>query len=34
LYHHTHVRKIGQVPPEDIQVPVELVGRLGSTASH
>lgn len=34
LYQHTHVRKIGQVPPEDIQVPVELVGRLGSTASH
>ena len=33
-YGHTTVRKIGQVPPEDIQVPPELVGRLGSTAAH
>jgi hypothetical protein len=33
-WHNTAVRKIGQVPPEDIQVPPELVGRLGSTASH
>lgn len=34
LYHHTAVRKIGQVPPEDIQVPAELVDRLGGSASH
>jgi len=34
IWHHTAVRKIGQVPPEDIQVPPELVGRLGSTGSH
>jgi len=33
-YHHTAVRKIGQVPPQDIQVPTELVDRLGNTASH
>ena len=34
MYQHTAVRKIGQVPPDDIDVPPELVGRLGSTASH
>jgi hypothetical protein len=33
-WHHTAVRKIGQVPPDDIQVPTELVGRLGDTTSH
>jgi len=33
-YHHTAVRKIGQAPPQDIQVPPELVDRLGSTAAH
>lgn len=34
MYQHTAVRKIGQVPPDDVDVPPELVGRLGSTASH
>jgi hypothetical protein len=34
LWQHTAVRKIGQVPPDDVDVPPELVGRLGSTASH
>jgi hypothetical protein len=34
FWHHTAVRKIGQVPPDDVDVPPELVGRLGSTASH
>lgn len=33
-YHHTAVRKIGQAPPQDTQVPPELIGRLGSTAAH
>lgn len=33
-WNHTAVRKIGQVPPEDIQVPPELIGRLGNTAPH
>jgi hypothetical protein len=34
LYQHKAVRKIGQVPPDDVDVPPELVGRLGSTAAH
>lgn len=33
-WQHTAVRKIGQLPPQEIGVPPELVGRLGSTSSH
>lgn len=33
-WHHTAVRKIGQIPPQVIEIPTELGIRLGSTASH
>jgi hypothetical protein len=33
-WHHTGVRKIGQVPPQEITIPSELNDRLGTTAAH
>jgi hypothetical protein len=33
-WQHTAVHKIGQVPPQSIQIPTELSKRLGSSAGH
>ena len=33
-WHHTAVRKIGQVPPQEIKIPTELNERLGAAAGH
>jgi len=33
-WQHTAVRKIGQIPPQDVQIPSELEERLGQTAAH
>jgi len=33
-WHHTAVRKIGQIPPQEIELPAEMNDRLGSTAGH
>ena len=33
-WHHTGIRKIGQVPPQEITIPSELSDRLGTTAVH
>lgn len=33
-WHHTGVRKIGQIPPQEISIPAELSDRLGTTADH
>jgi hypothetical protein len=33
-WHHTAVRKIGQIPPQEIKISPELNDRLGTTASH
>jgi len=33
-WQHTAVRKIGQVPPQEISISAELNDRLGSTAGH
>lgn len=34
IWCHTAVRKIGQLPPQEIEIPAELMDRLGSTAGH
>ena len=33
-WHHTAVRKVGQMPPQEISIPAELSDRLGTTDGH
>ena len=33
-WHHTAVRKVGQIPPQEISIPAELSDRLGTTDGH